>query len=416
MAELNPKLNKFEILDSIPDALLITDTSGNIVFVNNQLLTLYGYSSDEMMSLSLNQLMPERFQSAHTSHFDEFIKYPHVRPMGDCSGFYAKHKNGAEFPVEIYLSPFYANDELFIMAAIRDITKRKVLEEQLRRSHDELEEHVRLRTAELEETARHLQSEMREHARSEESILQLQAELSHISRLSMIGEMASGLGHELNQPLAAINNYAQGCIRRLHGNNAGHEVRNALIDALQRITQEAVRASDIIVRFRRFAKKQELQRDWVNIDTLICDAVRLSELEADKHGIEVDLHLSGTLPQIYIDAIQIHQVMVNLIRNAIEATVDADNSEKSVSVRVSKEGKDRIKIAIGDNGHGILAESVDHLFQPFFTTKANGLGMGLSLSHRIVKAHGGELSGKPNGGRGMTFSVILPVAEATSYA
>ena len=144
--------------------------------------------------------------------------------------------------------------------------------------------------------------------------------------------------------------------------------------------------------------------------------MRLSELDAAKHGVEVDLHLNGTMPQMYIDVIQIQQVIVNLIRNAIEAAVDAIDAEKSVSVYVSKTEKDRIKIAIVDNGHGLLAESVDHLFQPFFTTKTNGLGMGLPLSQRIVQAHGGELSAQLNGDHGMTFSLVLPVAEAASNA
>lgn len=412
MASLNPELNNFEILESIPDALLITDAAGNIAFANTHLLTLFGYTPGEMMGISLDKLMPERFRPAHPSHVIAYAKDPYVRPMGDCSGFYALHSSGREFPVEIYLSPFYRSDELFVMAAIRDISRHKQLEEALRRSRDELEERVNLRTAELEDTARHLQTEMREHAHSEERILQLQAELSHISRLSMIGEMSSGLGHELNQPLAAINNYAQGCVRRIQGGNADNK---DLIDALQRISREAARASDIIARFRRFAKKEELQRDWINIDTLVCDAVRLSELDSAKHGIEVDLHLSGVLPQLYIDAIQIQQVMVNLIRNAIEATVGSSDVDKSVSVRVSKLANDQIKIAIIDNGHGLLAESVDHLFQPFFTTKSNGLGMGLSLSHRIVEAHGGELSAQLNDGCGMTFSLVLPVTDAVSY-
>jgi C4-dicarboxylate-specific signal transduction histidine kinase len=224
--------------------------------------------------------------------------------------------------------------------------------------------------------------------------------------------MSSGLGHELNQPLAAINNYAQGCIRRIQGGSTDHK---GLIDALQRISREAARASDIIARFRRFAKKEELQRDWVNVDTLVCDAVRLSELDSAKHGIEVDLHLNGVLPQAYIDAIQIQQVMVNLIRNAIEATIDVGDAQKAVSVRVSKLANDSIKIAVVDHGHGLVAESVDHLFQPFFTTKSNGLGMGLSLSHRIITAHGGELSAQSNDDRGMTFSLVLPVTDTASY-
>jgi PAS domain S-box-containing protein len=412
MAGLKPEFCDFDILESIPDALLITDAAGSIVFVNAQFPTLFGYTSDEMIGASLDGLMPERFRPAHQSHIIEYVKYPHVRPMGDCSGFYALHKTGREFPVEIYLSPFYTGDDLFVMAAIRDISNRKQLEEELRRSRDELDERVKVRTAELEDTARHLQTEMREHARSEERILQLQAELSHISRLSMIGEMTSELGHELNQPLAAINNYAQGCIRRIQGGQADTA---GLVDALQRISREAARASDIIARFRRFAKKEELRRDWVNIDALVCDAVRLSELDSAKHGVDVELHLSGVMPQVFIDAIQIQQVMVNLIRNAIEATLETADGGKYVSVQVSSPEKDRIKVSIVDNGHGLLADSVDHLFHPFFTTKTNGLGMGLSLSHRIIQAHGGELSAHQNEDRGMTFFFVLPVADAMSY-
>jgi two-component system sensor histidine kinase TtrS len=333
--------------------------------------------------------------------------------MGDCSGFYALHKNGQEFPIEIYLSPLHVGDDIFVMATIRDISKRKQLEKEIRRSRDELDERVRMRTAELEESARRLQLEMREHARSDERILQLQAELSHVSRLSLIGEMTSGLGHELNQPLAAINNYAQGCIRRIQSGKAEND---RLMDALQRISREASRASDIIARFRRFAKKEQLQRDWVNIDALICDAVRLSELDSARHGVEVDLHLSGVMPQVFIDPLQIQQVMVNLIRNAIEATLETPGSKKCVAVQASSLEKDRIKVSIVDNGHGLLAESVDHLFQPFFTTKTNGLGMGLSLCHRIIQAHGGELSAQANDDRGMTFSLVLPVSDAASYA
>lgn len=413
MDELHFDLADFRLLESIPDALLIADESGVIVRVNAQLLKLFGYSNDELLGQSLDKLMPNRFRQEHQSHITTYIEDPYIRPMGDCSGFYALHKTGSEFPVEIYLSPVYANDKMFIAAAIRDITNRKQLEEELRRSNDELDERVGIRTKELEQTTERLRTEMREHARSEERILQLQAELSHISRLSMIGEMTSGLGHELNQPLAAINNYAQGCIRRIQ---AGKDDNESLVDALQRISREAARASDIIARFRRFAKKEQLQRDWVNIDALICDAVRLSELDSAKHGVEVDLHLSGVMPQVFIDPIQIQQVIVNLVRNAIEATLETPEGKKPVSVHVSSPDEDRIKVSVSDNGHGLLAESVDHLFQPFFTTKANGLGMGLSLSHRIIKAHGGELSAQPNEDSGMTFYFVLPVSDAVSYA
>jgi PAS domain S-box-containing protein len=413
MTLLYSNLPNFDVLESIPDALLITTAEGGILFVNTPLLSLFGFSQDELLGQPLDKLMPERFRRGHQSHVASYDKDPYVRPMGDCSGFYALHKNGEEFPVEIYLSPIHADGQLFIAAAIRDITKRQQLEEELRRSRDELEERVKMRTAELEETAQRLQVEIREHARSDERILQLQAELSHTARLSMIGEMAAGLGHEINQPLAAINNYAQGCIRRIHGGTADDK---SLVDALQRISREASRTSEIIARFRRFAKKEQLQREWINTDALVCDAIRLAELESTKYGVAMDLRLSGILPQLYVDPIQIQQVIVNLVRNAIEASLEGAGENKSVSIQVSGAEGDKIKVSVSDKGHGLLAESVDHLFQQFFTTKTNGLGMGLSLSHRIIQAHGGELSAYPNEDQGMTFYFVLPVADTVSYA
>ena len=413
MDGLQFSLSSLDILEAIPDALLVTDKAGKVAFVNTQLVTLFGYHRDELIGLPLEKLMPDRFRHAHPLHVAEYVKTPHVRPMGDCSGFYGLHKTGQEFPIEIYLSPFYANDTMYIMAAIRDITGRKQLEEELRRSRDELDERVRTRTAELENTARHLQTEIDEHARSEERILQLQSELSHVSRLSVIGEMVSGLGHEINQPLAAINNYAQGCIRR---HAAGKTNNDDFADALQRISREASRASEIIERFRRFAKKEPLQREWISVDALVCDAIRLSELEFARHGVEMDLRLSGIIPQVFIDPIQIQQVIVNLVRNAIESTLDTPECKRDVSIHVSSPGGDSIRVNVRDSGHGLLVKSVDHLFQPFFTTKANGLGMGLSLSRRIIEAHGGELSAQPNNDHGMTFFFVLPVSGAVSHA
>jgi len=399
----------FEILESIPDALLITDSGGTIAYANAQFAALFGYSSAEVVGSPLQRLMPERFRSLHQTHVDSYSRDPHVRPMGDCTGFYALRKNGTEFPVEIYLSPINAGERLFVMAAVRDVTHRQQLEEQLRMSRDELDQRVKARTAELEETARQLQIEMGEHARSEERLRQLLAELSHVARLSMIGEMSSGLGHELNQPLAAINNYAQGCIRRLQAGNADN---GALVEALQRISREAARASDILIRFRRFAKKEQLDREWVNMGPLIVDAVQLSEVDATKHGVELDLRLNGTLPQLYIDPLQIQQVTVNLIRNAIEASADGQG-RKEVAVHVARD-HDQVKVAVIDGGHGLLAETVEQLFGPFFTTKPHGLGMGLSLSKRIVQAHGGSLSAQPNEGRGMTFFFMLPVVDVSA--
>ena len=412
MAELPINHFSLEILQSLPDALLVTKQDGQIVFVNTQLLVLFAYRQEELIGQSLDILMPQRFRQAHQRHVAEYAHTPYTRPMGDCSGFYGLRSSAEEFPVEIYLSPLNLDGHLFLMAAVRDISARKQLEDELHKSRDQLEERVKIRTAELEQTAQRLQTEIHEHARSEKKVVQLQTELSHIARLSLIGEMVSGLGHEINQPLTAINNYAQGCIRRLHAGKADH---GELIDALQRLSRETSRASDIITRFRRFAKKEQLQRQWTGIDTLLCDAVRLSELEFSRHGVTVELRLSGLMPQIFIDALQIQQVIVNLVRNAIESTLDRPQGQRRVTLQLCTPQDDNIEIQVQDSGHGLLAESVEHLFHTFFTTKPNGLGMGLSLSRRIVEAHGGQLTAQTNSDQGMTFSVILPVCAEAAH-
>lgn len=402
------KPDDYRLFEYIPDALLIADQAGNIIFANQRLEQLFGYATEELLGRSLDRLMPDRFRGTHRVNVAAYVKEPYVRPMGGGQIFQARHKSGREFPVEIYLSPLPLASGLLMMAAIRDVSQRVKLEEELRRSRDELDERVRIRTAELEETATRLQREKEEHARAAARASQLHEELSHVSRLSTIGEMASGLGHELNQPLAAIVNYAQGCIRRLQANELEQD---ALIDALQRISREAARGGEIISRFRNFARKRELRCEWINIENLLFDALRLTESDVARLGVTMDFRVEGLLPQVYVDPLQLQQVVVNLVRNAIEAVLERPEGERKVSVRVSQPRRDAIELVVTDTGHGLKAESVEHLFDTFFTTKPDGLGMGLSMSRRIVEAHGGQLSARPNDGPGMTFSVILPINE-----
>lgn len=401
-------LDAFELLESIPDALVVVNGKGELVFVNGGIDKMFGYRRDELLGRPVELLMPERFHQSHETHRLEYGQEPYVRPMGDCSGFYARHKDGHEFPVEIYLSPFETDSDLFVMAAIRDISRRKRLEEELRRSRDELEERVGERTAELETANRRLQEEMEVRVQAEEQVRQQLTELAHVSRLSVLGEMTSGIGHEINQPLTAINNYAQGCIRRL---NAGNLEQEKLVEIIQRISAEAARANEIISRFRQFARKEQLQREWVNADALVCEAIRFTEFDSDKHGVPVQLHMNSILPRVFVDPLQIQQVIVNLVRNAIEAQEETPAAERAVLVTASRADGAMLELSVTDRGHGLAAETVDQLFHPFFSTKSHGLGMGLSISRRIVNAHGGELQVSPNDDRGMTFSIALPVSE-----
>jgi signal transduction histidine kinase len=149
----------------------------------------------------------------------------------------------------------------------------------------------------------------------------------------------------------------------------------------------------------------------MNIDGLLFDALRLTEPDVVRNGVQMDFRVSGLLPQVYVDAIQLQQVVVNLLRNAIEAVLEQPAGMRRISVQIEQPGTDAVEISVIDTGHGLKAESVEQLFDTFFTTKPEGLGMGLSLSRRIVEAHGGELRARTNADRGMTFSILLPVLQ-----
>ncbi len=397
----------YKLLAPLPDALVVTDSDGNIVQVNSLVEAMFGYQRDEMIAQSVEMLMPERFRQRHCTHIIDYFRAPCVRPLNECMGFYGLHHDGDEFAIEIYLSPLQEGDNVYSLAAIRDISTRKKIENELRCARDELEQRVEARTAELAQVNVSLHREMDERKRAGEQARELNAELAHVSRLSIVGEMMSGMAHELNQPLAAISNYAQGCVRRMRGEDV--DLQN-LIPVLERITDEASRAAGIIARFRQFARKEALQKQRTVMNDLVHKAVELERFEADAHGLQLQVALQADLPAVFVDELQIQQVMVNLVRNAIEATA----AQQPVVVKVFSINDGEVKVTVKDSGHGLTEQQREQIFQPFFTTKIEGLGMGLSISRAIIEAHGGRLwaeSDRVNQGGGATFSFTLPVNE-----
>ena len=399
----------FEILESMPDAVLVVDAQGLIAFANVHALSMFNYQQQDLVGQGLEMLMPERFRHDHVGFVSRYLEQPYVRPMGLTSRLLGLDRSGREIPVEIYLSPLYLADGVYVIAAIRDISERLKIEDELRRSRDDLEQRVQARTRELEEVHEELVHEMQERIRAEEQLHQNQVELAHISRLSILGEMTSSLGHEINQPLAAITNYANGCVNR---QRAGTLDSDVLVDILQRIAAEAARASEIIKRFRSFARREQLQREWINADAMVSEALRLTEFEADRHQVRLQLHITGIMPQVYVDVLQIQQVIVNLVRNAIEAMVEPVPRDPSINIYLRQPHKGLVEIAIEDHGHGITEQQRQDLFKPFYSTKANGLGIGLSLSRSIIEAHGGTLSVSDNDGAdGVTFTFTMPETD-----
>ena len=233
------------------------------------------------------------------------------------------------------------------------------------------------------------------------------AELARASRLSLVGEMASSLAHELNQPLCAIASYAQGSLRMME---SGAWDSNELLDAMRDVAAQAERAGQIIHRMAKLVRQKEPHKSSVNIKDLIQETVSFVDSEAKLRGITIErVEPSEEMPFVTVDSMGIEQVLLNLLQNAFEAISDMHDGKRQVTIRVSRDTNDAIEVAVSDTGKGLPMENIDIVFQPFFTTKSKGLGIGLSISRSIVEAHGGRLVAELNPAGGALFRFTLPL-------
>jgi two-component system sensor kinase FixL len=244
---------------------------------------------------------------------------------------------------------------------------------------------------------------------TEDEARQLQERLTHFSRLSTMGEMAAGLAHEINQPLSAITMYAQACQRLMRSPERNDE---DVLDALVQISTQALRAGEVIRRLRQFVKNREVKREPVDCGRLLEDLRTLAETDARLHNVRLRIETEHDLPTVYADPIQLQQVVLNLVRNAIDAMLEVPETRREVvlSTRLLPEGE--IEVIVSDHGSGLAPDAAENLFNPFFTTKAGGTGLGLAISRSIVRAHGGRLWHTPNEGMGARFHFTLPVSPA----
>jgi signal transduction histidine kinase len=234
--------------------------------------------------------------------------------------------------------------------------------------------------------------------------------LAHLVRVHTVGEMSTAIAHEVNQPLVAIKNYALAARRRLTG-----VVDVAKVDELlDKIGAQASRAGDVLQSLRAMVKKHESEATKVEVGPLVANAVKLVELEGRNRNIQVETSISPNLPPVLVDGIQIQQVVLNLTRNAIEAMEEAGISSSVIKVGVVGTAENEIAVSVADCGPGIAPDDAEHIFDPFYSTKGGGLGVGLSISRAIVEAHGGRLLLAPNAGGGCVFQFTLPVAKGGS--
>lgn len=249
--------------------------------------------------------------------------------------------------------------------------------------------------------------DMTEHLRAEDEIRARELELAHVARISTLGEMATTLAHELNQPLAVIANYALGGMERAR---LGRARKADLLYALEQIAPEAKRAGDIIRTMREFVRKRGPQLVRTSLDEMIHAAVRLAEPEARRSGARLRLDLAVDVPPVLVDRVQIEQVILNLVRNGLEAMDETPVEQRELSLHTCCAGG-AVEVTIRDRGHGLDPATLERLFEPFHTTKPQGMGLGLSICRSVVQMHGGRLWAESQLGTGATFRFALPAAN-----
>jgi C4-dicarboxylate-specific signal transduction histidine kinase len=275
---------------------------------------------------------------------------------------------------------------------------RRRAEEALEKANSELEEKVQERTAEL-------RSEMRERQRAEEALQKSQAELAHVTRVMTLGELMASLAHEVNQPLAAVVTNAQACLRWLALETPRPDEARA---AVERIVRDGNRASEVIQRIRALVKKTDPQMVALDINDVIREAISLEQREILSRQVSLRTELASALPPVLGDRVQLQQVVINLVMNALEAMAPVTDRPRNMLIRSQQEDANEVLVAVRDSGMGIDSETAERLFNAFFTTKPSGMGMGLSISRSIIVAHGGRLWVSPNADHGATFQFTLP--------
>jgi two-component system sensor kinase FixL len=246
-----------------------------------------------------------------------------------------------------------------------------------------------------------------ERKRAEEVARRRLAELAHVTRLGTMGEMISELAHEINQPLYAIGNFAEACVSTLQVNVP--DTRREVLPWMQQILEQTRRVGQIVRRLGRYVRRAPMRRSHLDMNELVQDVIQFVEVDDRWKSIRLTLDLEEPLPLILGDRVQIEQVLVNLLLNAVDAMSDLDPSQRALTVKTSHADDDWVKVLVRDNGRGLPHDkNLDKLFEPFFTTKPEGMGMGLAISRSLIQEHGGRLWATPNPDRGLTFRFTLP--------
>jgi two-component system sensor kinase FixL len=351
------------ILETVPDAMVVIDEAGLIQDFSHAAERLFGWTAAEVAGRNVSMLMPSPYREEHDGYLQRYYRTGERRIIGVGRVVVGERKDGSTFPMELAVGEMRGGGERFFTGFVRDLTERQQTETRLQ---------------------------------------ELQTELVHVSRLTALGEMASALAHELNQPLSAIANYLKGSKMLMDRKPVPTD---RVADAMNRAADEALRAGQIIRRLRDFVARGETERSVESLPKMIEEASALALVGAKEHGIRVRFDLDRDVDLVLADKVQIQQVVLNLIRNAVDAMMDSAKRDLNVIVRPADENM--ALVSVSDSGPGISPEIADQLFQPFITTKRTGMGVGLSISRTIIEAHGGRIWAEPNAGGGTIVRFTL---------
>jgi two-component system, LuxR family, sensor kinase FixL len=357
------------ILDTVPDAMIVIDEHGVVQSFSSAAERLFAYEAAEVIGQNVKLLMPSPYRENHDAYVNRYLETGERRIIGIGRVVVGERKDGSTFPMELAVGEMRSNHRRFFTGFVRDLT---------------------------------------EHQKTEARLQELQTELVQISRLTAMGEMASTLAHELNQPLAAITNYLRGSRRLLE--SASEADRARVREAVDKAADQALRAGQIIRRLRDFVARGESERRVESLNKIIEEASALALVGAKERGIRVRFQFDPRIDFVLADRVQVQQVLLNLIRNAIEA-MEA-SAVRDLTIATVTHGAGEVLVKVADTGPGISADVADQLFQPFITTKPHGMGVGLSISRTIIEAHGGRIWVDHNPGGGAVFCFTLQTAAA----
>jgi two-component system sensor kinase FixL len=347
------------ILDAVPDAMIVIDEHGTIQSFSAAAERQFGWPAAETLGLNVAMLMPGPYREGHDGYLKRYLTTGERRVIGIGRVVVGQRRDGSTFPMELSVGEMNSGDRRFFTGFVRDLTERQAAE---RRFQD------------------------------------VQSELAHVSRLSAMGEMASALAHELNQPLSATANYIQGSLRLLKEDPIDRDV---VAEALTIAGGQMFRAGDIIRRLRDFVSKGETERQIESLPQLLEEAGALAMVGAKDRGVRLAYEIAPAVGLVMVDKVQIQQVVLNLMRNGVEAMAEA--SVRELTVAAAAAADDMVLVSVSDTGTGLSPEVAGQLFQPFVTTKQHGMGVGLSISRTIVEAHGGRIWAEGEPGKGTTF-------------